>query len=330
MLPDHAESIQVSMLKQTALIEVQDWVPDPLFAVFPQGARAKDAIFSPSAPSDPCITPDKRYLFKKSKKSYPDQFWGEVIAYRVGCAIGIEVPPAFVACNSTTGVCAALIEWFYIDTEEVSILAGDLLTRIQPNFDRKKGTSHNLKDATTLMRGFLGTRGTDRMGVNWKQWWTNTLFFDALIGNTDRHQDNWTLLFKLGEFENLPSITRIGPCFDNGTSLGHERFAERVANWDTGAFERYVDKGTHHVKWSLEEPVLNGHFALLSSALASWPETRNCCIEIAQALSIDRLKEELADLLLLDCAIPLTPQRYDFVIKLLSHRIDRLKAMLLT
>lgn len=318
------------MLKQSTLIEVQNWEPDPLFAVFPQGARAKDAFFSPSHSVDSCITPQKRYLFKKSKKSYPDQFWGEVIAYRIGCCIGVEVPPAFVACNSSTGVCAALIEWFYVDTDEVSILAGDLLTRIQPEFDRKKGMSHNLRDATTLMRAFLGNRGIDRMGMNWKQWWASTLFFDALIGNTDRHQDNWGLLFKFGNIKNLSSMVRIGPCFDNGTSLGHERFADRVANWDTDTLERYVEKGTHHVKWSLDEPAINGHFALLSAVLHSWPEARDKCIEMAQSLSIDHLREELTDLQAIDCAIPLTQQRYDFILKLLSHRVDRLKAMLLT
>lgn len=317
------------MLKQQSIIDVRDWEPDPLFAIFPQGARAKDALFSPAEPTDPCLTAKKRYLFKKSKKSYPDQFWGEVIAYRIGCAIGVEVPPAFAAWNSETGICAALIEWFYVDAEEVSVQAGDLLTRIQPNFDRKKGSTHNLRDAGVLMRAILGSRGIDRMGIHWRQWWANALFFDALIGNTDRHQDNWVLLLALNGEKELPSRTRLGPYFDNGTSLGHERFADRVAGWSSDSCIRYVEKGTHHIRWTLEEP-LQGHFSLLERALDEWPETRKSCSEMADALTIDLLKHVLSDLAHLECATPLSQQRYEFILKLLSHRVDRLKRLLHT
>lgn len=59
--------------------------------------------------------------FRRSKRSYPDQFWGEVVAYRVGCLLGLQVPPAFAAWNSRTGRCAALIEWFYYDNNEAFV-----------------------------------------------------------------------------------------------------------------------------------------------------------------------------------------------------------------
>ena len=77
--------MRIQPLIQTAVFDVADWEVDAEFGVFPQGARAKDAVFAPSPPPESVITPSKRYLFKRSKSSYPDQFWGEVVAYRVGC-----------------------------------------------------------------------------------------------------------------------------------------------------------------------------------------------------------------------------------------------------
>jgi hypothetical protein len=45
-----------------------------------------------------------------------------------------------------------------------------------------------MKDNTVLMRAFSFQ---NPLKTNWQQWWVDALLFDALIGNTDRHQDNW-------------------------------------------------------------------------------------------------------------------------------------------
>ncbi|HEX5338446.1 MAG TPA: HipA domain-containing protein [Gallionella sp.] len=217
--------MRIQPLIQSELFDVADWESDTEFAVFPQGARAKDAVFAPMEPIDPVIVAGKRYLFKRSKRSYPDQFWGEVVAYRIGCLMGVQVPPAFVAYNSKTGHCAALIEWFYSDGKELFIMGGDFLQKIQPDFDRKYGTQHNLIDNSVFIRVLTRNKTLE---TNWRQWWVDALLFDALIGNTDRHQDNWGLIFFRSGDE---SKCRLAPLFDNGTSLGHERFPERVRGW---------------------------------------------------------------------------------------------------
>lgn len=231
-------------LRQATLIDVTDWVVDAEFGVFPQGARAKVAVFSPSLPTDSAITPGKRYLFKRSKCSYPDQFWGEVIAYRIGCLLEMPVPPAFTAWHAERGFCAALIEWFYVEGEEIFIPAGDWLVRIQPDYDREKGSTHNLRQIIPLMRAMTQNHWMEEN--SWKQWWVDVLCFDALIGNTDRHQDNWGIVLKPPPGQG-PMTARIAPLFDNGTSLGHERFINKVADWQQADFVRYIQKGTHHI-----------------------------------------------------------------------------------
>ena len=161
--------MRIIPLLQSHLFDVAYWESDAEFAVFPQGARAKDAVFAPDAPSEPVIVPGKRYLFKHSEKRYPDQFWGEVVAYRIGCLLGVQVPSAFAAYNSETKHCAALIEWFYNDSSEALVMAGDFLQKIRPGFDRKRGTQHNLLDNTLLMRMFAQNK---LLESGWQQWWT--------------------------------------------------------------------------------------------------------------------------------------------------------------
>lgn len=304
-------------LVQTGLIDVTAWDVDSIFAIFPQGARAKEAVFSPNSPDQACIVPNKRYLFKRSKRSYPDQYWGEIIAYRVGCAFGVEVPPAFAAYNSHSEICGALIEWFYVDGEEVSMLAGDFLTKIQPGFDRDRGTMHNLRDNTKLMRALSAQKFLTENA--WKQWWVNALAFDALIGNTDRHQDNWGILFRSSGDQQ--AVGRLSPLFDNGTSLGHERFTHIVRNWQESDFDRYITRGTHHVSWSLEEPRTKKHFDVLQLALTEWPETKSVLSAMVAGLSEDTLREALHDLPHLPLPVALSTERHQFVSKLLNKRL---------
>ncbi len=312
-------------LKQHSLFDVATWEQDAEFGVFPQGARAKEAVFSPAIPPDPVITPNKRYLFKRSKRSYPDQFWGEIIAYRIGCLLNLEVPPAFVAWNSSTGHCAALIEWFYNDGEEVSVLAGDFLQQLYPDFDREKGRNHNLRHSVALLRLF--SKAKLLRENSWRRWWAEALLFDSLIGNTDRHQDNWGFLFGAGR--NNEPRARLMPLFDNGTSLGHERFVDRIADWQLHDYCRYVQKGTHHVSWSLERPQIKGHFELLAKVVEEWPETKPFLRNRISDVTMHELVDVVLDLVHLPAPVALSGPRLDFILRLLETRLGKLKALLL-
>ena len=320
--------MRIEPLIQTAAFDVADWEVDAEFGVFPQGARAKDAVFAPVAPTEPVLVGGKRYLFKRSKRSYPDQFWGEVIAYRVGCLMGLEVPPAFAAFNSRTGYSAALIEWFYRDGAELFMLGGDFMQMVREGFDRDKGTQHNLQDVELLMRLLARTKA---LSQNWRQWWVEGLLFDALIGNSDRHQDNWGLIFDAvgREPPNMPPC-RLAPLFDNGTSLGHERFPERVVGWTDARLDQYINKGTHHVKSSLEpEHCVQGHFSLLRYVLNDWgPHTDLDLLRERIDFSQEDLILCIADLVHLPVPVPMTAARMRFACRLLVRRQALLRALL--
>jgi hypothetical protein len=309
--------------RQQAIIDAVHWEADAEFGVFPQGARAKEAVFSPARGNDPCIVPKKRYLFKRSKRSYPDQFWGEVVAYRVGCCMGLAVPPAFGAYNSGTMHSAALIEWFYEEPERF-VHAGDYLQRIIPNFDRTKGTQHNLADAQLLFRLF--TSGKILQG-NWRQWLADMFLFDAVIGNTDRHQDNWGIIFKPHPAEG-ETPARIAPLFDNGTSLGHERFVHRVAGWGDEDIDRYIARGCPHMgKTRADGSSSCSHDEMIGHVLNMWPDT--CAILIQRLHLLEAgLPTLLDDIVAIEGPVKFTLERAQFINRLLSRRLTLLRALI--
>lgn len=311
------------MLIQQATIDVAMWAPDTDYGVFPQGARPKDSAIAPSPVTDPVLVAGKRYLFKRSRKVYPDQFWAEVVAYRVGSLLEVSVPPTFAAWNSATGQCGALIEWFYLDGQERLVLAGDFLQQMQPNFERRRGESHSMIQNELLLRALV-QRGV--LLGNWRQWWADAIAFDALIGNTDRHQDNWGFIFP----QSMPSLNKcwLTPYFDNGTGLGHELFPDRVHGWDNGRVEKYVDRGTHHVRWPQHGKVERGHLAVLKSALQHWPSTRASIAERFLQITPAALANSISGLKYYQLPIPMSEQRLAFTLRLLVCRLKKIQEIL--
>ena len=64
------------------------------------------------------------------------------------------------------------------------------------------------------------------------------LLFDLLIGNGDRHQDNWAILFSLnGLFALEPEfISTISPLYDNGSSF---MFSSLDSNLNIEKLDKY-------------------------------------------------------------------------------------------
>jgi hypothetical protein len=311
-------------LVQADPIDVAEWRLDEDFGVYPEGARAKEARFAPTDPAQPVLIGGRRYLFKLSRRAYVQQFWAEVISYRIGCLLGFSVPPSFGAWNSQTGVCGALIEWFFVDGQEVAVSGGDFLQRIQPGFDRQRGTTHNLHDNERLMRALVPALG---LVTDWRAWWVGALLFDALIGNTDRHQDNWSIIVELAA---QPPRCRLSPYFDNGTSLGFELEPNRVAQWNGAVLDRHIMRGMHHVRWRSADPqhhmLRMQHLELLKHAVQQWPQTRAVVQATILPITFDHIREALSDLPRIQLPVPLTNDRLSLILRLLSRRLEMLKA----
>lgn len=265
-------------------------------------------------------------MLKRSQMRYPDQFWGEIIGYRVGVLLGVETPPTFVAYDRRTGVVGALVQWFYDDQAEHFVPAGDLLQGIKPAFDRKLGKAHNITDNMFLMRALSMLKTAHFQNVDWHSWWAGALMFDAVIGNTDRHQENWGFIYS-PNFQKL----RFAPLFDNGTSLGQDRFPEDVRGWSDLRLNQYLEKGRAHVTWTFgdERECL---FELLRKFLTlHHPSIDFSGLKSRLPSSTDQLCACLADLVDLTPPLPfrhLTPCRIEWVQRNLLRRFEILKELL--
>ena len=94
-------------------IDIAEWLNDEEYPFFPEGSRDKRLLHCPMPAPQPWLVAGHRYLFKKSRPVYPEQFWAEIVASRLSSLTGVAVPPAYAAWDSRNNECAALIEWFW-------------------------------------------------------------------------------------------------------------------------------------------------------------------------------------------------------------------------
>lgn len=314
------------------IISVDDfWVMDDLYdGVSTKGARPKTAYFSPKKPEHSFIKPNHRYLFKKSRKGAPWQFWMEIIAYRIGDVLNVKVPPTYVgmsikeAEDSEKPVLGSLIEWFYGAQDEYRD-GGRLIGPLIENFNYETGEQHNLQ--TNLAQTFP----CDEIQIHHLlvEYWAKILTFDTIIGNTDRHQDNWGLIMPPIAENNKFSVN-FSPAFDNGSALDYGVPERRFENFsDSDYAEKYLRNGKHHMKWSLDEPKNLNFFEFMKRFVSEYQFTK----QIVEGL-LQFQREDLEKRLnpLLNIKVPeefcLTPSRLRFTIDMIFYRVNLLREAL--
>ncbi|WP_027467646.1 hypothetical protein [Deefgea rivuli] len=307
---------------QPHVIQVGTWRADEQWGLaYPEGARAKKRVLSQDEPCFVGIKPNWYYLFKHSDRRYPQQFWGEILAYQIGLMLEISVPPAFVAYDESTQQYAALIEWFYQEGITEFYPAGHIFQRENETFDRRKGGQHNWSDACRISR--------ETVGKIWRKGIADMVLLDTLIGNSDRHQDNWGFLIDVADLQLGQYHFRFAPWFDNGTSFGSDRWPDRVLNWPSDRMRVYVDKGCHHMRDNPKNLVRVPHMVLFE-VLVTRNEIKDYFVAKLANFDFDRFVEimnalgtfELPDKDRLD------PLRIEWIKKLLSYRLERMREIL--
>lgn len=297
------------------LVDVARWEVDDYFATYPEGARDKRAYFPPGDCEFPRVNHARRHLFKLSDKRYPEQYWGEIIAYHIGKMVGVTVPPAYPAIDSSRRESGALIEWFYEDDEFRFFPGGLFMQSMVPDFDMKKGSQHNFRDIRVLCRTLR--RKYPSFDNKWLETWAKGLMFDALIGNTDRHQNNWGVLFTA---QGTPSPSCLAPWFDNGTSLGYDRWPSKVERWPAAHFMQYLYNGQHHLRWRRESTARCGFFEMPSLLLGLDAGLRETLVSCVKSVNIEALAALLEQCKSLSTFVQLSDWRAGFILRLVESR----------
>lgn len=306
-----------------APVDVAAWPGHEDFEkMYPEGTREKRLLVCPDPAPHDFLIADHRYLFKKSFHRYPDQFWVELMAYRIGCLVGVPVPPAFAAHDSRTGECAALIEWFYgLPGARPSryIRGGEFMKRMIPGYDIKRGEQHNVQAIRALGKASADTLRTD----DWRPHWARVFVFDALIANTDRHQDNWGIVLETSAKGKVRGYW--SPAFDNGTSMGYNYFEPKLTTMmaDRNQMAAYLRRGTHHARWSKKDAERMQHGDFLVRFCKEFPEAR-LVMQGCLNFTTEALEAVILPLTGFRVPVPLGEVRAHFTVKLLSYRRDRL------
>lgn len=156
-------------------------------------------------------------------------------------------------------------------------------------------------------------------------WWGRVLAFDALIGNTDRHPENWGFLLG-GGAGSRPRARALAPAFDNGASLGYElREMDIGPLMIQGRLVTYLEKGRHHCSWERADDRRAGHIELCRRYLAAYPNARSAMKSVVDfdMMKLTRIIEECTS-----CRVdlPFSAERADFVVELIAARRASLQA----
>lgn len=303
------------------IVDVWNWEPDSEFPIGPQGAKPKRIIICPMPSPHRFLIAGHRYLYKHPEGLKAQQIWSEILAYELGRTTELSIPPAFAAVNSRDGTVGVLVEFFYgfqDEAREVRFVDGRALFGSQrQSFDAKSGS---LRENLSLSKAVKIP--------NALEWWAKAVTFDALIGNTDRHSENWGFLIK---FDETGTQSReMAPIFDNGTSLGHivrdEELHLYTASATAPRFLRFLRRGKHHFSW-LPGGGEQGHIALCAHFLSLNFTARDFMLSVIQ-LDDQRIDEILHWALRFDFPVSLNEHRALFLKMQIQARRDGLRAAL--
>jgi hypothetical protein len=124
--------------------------------------------------------------FKKLSKDYKYEFWSEIIAYELGQMCGFNVLPYHIAIRGNEVGC---ISKSMISSDEELVEGGRYIQAFDITFnpeDRSLRSQYSF-ELIILSLKFLGL----------EKYYNNLIeiiVFDALIGNSDRHQENWAFI----------------------------------------------------------------------------------------------------------------------------------------
>lgn len=162
--------------------------------------------------------------------------------------------------------------------------------------------------------------------MDWVEHWAKVFCFDVLIGNTDRHQDNWGLI------RNKDGKGRwsFAPAFDNNSSLGREMSEIQFERIISADIDKYVTgkKATHHLTLNRNDGKRLKHIDFIKLLISQYPKMVNY-MQSCLGFSVQDLTTEVNDLVYLSNSlgaqyVQLTPKRADLIIRLVNYRKEKL------
>ncbi|MYC29601.1 MAG: hypothetical protein F4X65_05860 [Chloroflexi bacterium] len=194
------------------VIEVDpDWMLDP------ESMGTKQKFWY----SNPADDSGSTWLFKYPRRD-SGEHWAEKIAAEI--AQLLTIPHGHVELAVCEGIRGTTTESF-VSSRETLMHGNELLGLLVDNYNpgqRRRPTQHNLDTIFLVLQLTCEQLSPDLIDTT-KAQFASYLILDALIGNTDRHHENWGVLLD----ESQENSLKLAPSFDHASSLGRELSDER-------------------------------------------------------------------------------------------------------
>ena len=289
-----------------SIVEIQpEWILEPE----EMGSKTKFWYRPPDQERD--------WLFKYPQPN-TGQHWAEKIAAEVAGLLAI--PHARVELAVFAGKPGSVTESFARGGREL-VHGNQMLERTVHGYDPKKTfhqPSHTLANIWQVMgRVFVGPEAVRRAKLRI----TEYIVLDALIGNTDRHHENWGILRKRAG-DHWKGF--VAPSFDHASSLGRELLSVRR---DRLLAERrvgdYAEKGRGAIYWSEDETHGPSPLELVRRAAVAYPDLFRPALKKLEKLD----ESSVSDLVnrIPDDWIP--PSARKFAIALTRYNLEQLQEL---
>ncbi len=240
---------------------------------------------------------ENEWLFKHPR-SNTGEHWAEKIAAEV--AEVLEVPHATVELaefrEEHQEQRGSVSESFVSEHQDL-FHGNQLLERTTEGYDptaKRRLADHSFEN---IWKSFEQLDVRSEVAEEIKRAFAGFLVLDAMIGNTDRHHENWGMLRRrAGERE----AGGLGPSFDHASSLGRELLdRKRILRLEEDRVGAYSERARGQIFWSEETRRAPSPLDLVRRAVAEYPSHFGPALERVADLR-DAMVTEIVDWVPLD------------------------------
>lgn len=260
------------------------------------------------------VNGEREWLFKHPREN-TGEHWAEKIAAEVAGVL--EIRHARVELAEFQEQRGSVSESFISEGQDL-FHGNQLLERTTDGYDptvRRRQSDHSFENIwNSFERIFVERSAVERA----RRALAKYLVLDAVIGNTDRHHENWGLLRK-----RVPErwMARLAPSFDHASSLGRELLdRKRILRLEEDRVGDYSEKASGQIFWSEESHRAPSPLDLVRKAVIEHPPHFAPALERVAQLR-DALVAEIVDRVPEDW---MSPAAREFVITLIGYNRDQL------
>ena len=255
------------------------------------------------------------WLFKYPREGRGEH-WAEKIVAELAAIL--QIPCARVELAVFQGIRGSTTR--SIEPENYELVHGNEVLESSISFLDATALNFHLADHTlaNILLAFERIFPADSDAFTAKLLLAEYLVLDAIVGNIDRHSENWAVLRRQHPPWNVESLS---PSYDHGSSLGRELMDERRERWlSENRVAEYAERGRGLVFWDNTGRRGPSPLALIRLAATVYPE-----LFLPAIAKLDRLKE--SSLHGVVSAIPpdwMSPFARDFAIELMRYSCEQL------